>query len=363
MGKQAVVAANGKGLQLDGQVVLNIHVGGLHVDRLFLVARDLTQECLLGADFLCANGCAIDFDATSMSAGGEVVILQFNQLGPLVCNAAVMESISIPANCEFQLVATLMVVGKMYRNSKCRDLGPISWSVMVWQVAHSVAINRDGAIPVQMLNPGNTSITLHKVHVRKTGMGPEIIESLTMGAEGLSDIELEQLRMLLYQFSSIISTSDSDIGRTRLVQHHIDTQGANPVKQPPQRLPFHRREEVKRMLNDMLAQGVIESATGPWSSPVVLVQKKDGSTRFCVDFRQLNSLTKKDAHPLLRVDDTLDSLSSAQWFSTIDLASGYWQMKVVEEDKEKQHSLPRLVCFSSAQCLLGYAMHPVPSNA
>ena len=76
------------------------------------------------------------------------------------------------------------------------------------------------------------------------------------------------------------------------------------------------------MLNDMLAQGVIEPATGPWSSPVVLVQKKDGSTRFCVDFRQLNSLTKIDAHPLPRVDDTLDSLSGAQWFSTIDLASG-----------------------------------------
>ena len=99
------------------------------------------------------------------------------------------------------------------------------------------------------------------MHVRKTGMGPEIIESLTMGAEGLSDIELEQLRMLLYQFSSIISTSDSDIGRSRLVQHHIDIQGANPVKQPPRRLPFHPREEVIRMLNDMLAQGVIESAT------------------------------------------------------------------------------------------------------
>eukprot|EP00731_Ephydatia_muelleri_P013152 Em0007g462a len=342
---QAVVAANGKGLQLDGQVVLNIHVGGLHVDQLFLVARDLTQECLLGADFLCANGCAIDFDARSMSAGGEVVILQFNQLGPLVCDAVVMESISIPANCEFQLVATLMVDGKM-----CR------------RMAHSMAINRDGAIPVQMLNPGNSSITLHNgeklgrfvplegpygVHVVEASqgrisacekdreVGPEIIESLIMGVEGLSDIELEQLRMLLCQLSSIISTSDSDIGRTRLVQHHIDTQGANPVKQPPRRLPFHRREEVKRMLNDMLAQGVIEPATGPWSSPVVLVQKKDGSTRFCVDFHQLNSLTKKDAHPLPRVDDTLDSLSGAQWFCTIDLASGYWQVEVAEEDKEK----------------------------
>ena len=103
--------------------------------------------------------------------------------------------------------------------------------------------------------------------------------------------------MLLCQFSSIISTSDLDIGRTCPVQHRIDTQSANPVKQPPRRLPFHRREEIKRILNDMLAQGVIEPATGPWPSPVVLLQKKDGSTRFCVDFHQLNSLTKKDAHP------------------------------------------------------------------
>ena len=72
------------------------------------------------------------------------------------------------------------------------------------------------------------------------------------------------------------------------------------------------------MLNDMFAQRVIEPATGPWSSPVVPVQKKDGSTRFCVDFRKMNSLTKQDAHPLPQVDDTLDSLSGAQWLSTID---------------------------------------------
>ena len=84
-----------------------------------------------------------------------------------------------------------------------------------------------------------------------------------------------------------------------------------------------------------------------------------------MDFRQLNSLTKDDTHPLLWVDDTLDSLSVAQCFSTIDLASGYWQVEVAvaEKIKRKQHSLPHLVCFSSAQCLLGYAMHPVPSKA
>ena len=150
---QAVVAANGKGLQLDGQVVLNIHVGGggggLHVDQLLLAARDLTQECLLGADFLCANGCAIDFDARSMSAGGEVVILQFNQLGRWsVMLHVIMESISIPANCEL-LVAILMVDGKMCRNSNVGVLEPQPNFMERHAVAHSVAINRDASANVE----------------------------------------------------------------------------------------------------------------------------------------------------------------------------------------------------------------------
>ena len=89
------------------------------------------------------------------------------------------------------------------------------------------------------------------------------------------------------------------------------------------------------MLDDMLSQGVIEPACGPWSSPIVLVSKKDGSSRFCVDFRKVNDLTIKDAHPIPRIDDTLDALSGSRWFSTLDLTSGYWQVEMEEADKEK----------------------------
>ncbi len=89
------------------------------------------------------------------------------------------------------------------------------------------------------------------------------------------------------------------------------------------------------MLDDMLKQGIIKQASGPWSSPVVLVPKKDGTTRFCVDYRRVNNLTKKDAHPLPRIDETLDALTGAKWFSTIDLVSGYWQVEVEPSDREK----------------------------
>ena len=85
----------------------------------------------------------------------------------------------------------------------------------------------------------------------------------------------------------------------------------------------------------MQRQGIIEPSDGPWSSPTVLVWKKDGSTRFCVDYRRLNDVTKKDCHPLPRIDTILDSLAGAQWFSTLDLKSGYWQVALEPADREK----------------------------
>ena len=101
------------------------------------------------------------------------------------------------------------------------------------------------------------------------------------------------------------------------------------------RLPVALKDVVDSQVETMLNQGVIQPSCSPWSSPVVMVQKKDGSWRFCIDFCRVNAVTQQDAYPLPRIDATLDSLAGSSLFTTLDLASGYWQVEVEPSDKEK----------------------------
>ena len=173
-----------------------------------------------------------------------------------------------------------------------------------------------------------------------------MIQRLMADIEGLSPEQTSKLHKMLVGYADVISQNDGDLGKTNLVKHRIDTQRANPIRQPVRRLPMQQKKEVQGMLHDMLHKGVIENSHSPWASPIVLVKKRDGSHRFCIDFRHVNAVTKKDAQPLPRIDDTLDVLAGSSWFTTLDLASGYWQVGVEEGDKEKLHLQHHLACFN-----------------
>ncbi|PIK54499.1 Retrovirus-related Pol polyprotein from transposon [Apostichopus japonicus] len=143
------------------------------------------------------------------------------------------------------------------------------------------------------------------------------------------------VRRLLLKHESIFAKCKEDLGRTDIVKHKIPTKEVAPIKQHARRLPLNKREDAANEVSDMLKRGVIEPSSSPWASPVVLVKKKDGSTRFCVDYRRLNDITTKDSYPIPRIDDSLDSLNGSTWFTTLDLASGYWQVEMDESDREK----------------------------
>ncbi|CAH8627089.1 unnamed protein product [Dicrocoelium dendriticum] len=146
---------------------------------------------------------------------------------------------------------------------------------------------------------------------------------------------LERLKEILRNHSEAFAWRPGDIGRTGVVKHSIDTGSARPIKSPPRRIPLHWQSELQLLIDEMLKKNVVRPSTSPWASPVVLVKKKDGGFRLCVDYRRLNEVTRKDAFPLPRIDDLFDALGGSAYFSTLDLASGYWQVEVEETDQAK----------------------------
>ncbi|CAK8692643.1 unnamed protein product [Clavelina lepadiformis] len=119
-----------------------------------------------------------------------------------------------------------------------------------------------------------------------------------------------------------------------ILRKHQDTGGASPSRQAPRRMGPQQKRKVEEIINDMQEGDLIRPSKSPWSSSIVLVKKKSGETRFCIDYRQVNAKTKKNSFPVPRIDDSLDELAGCEYFSTLDLKSGYWQIPMDEASRE-----------------------------
>ena len=154
---------------------------------------------------------------------------------------------------------------------------------------------------------------------------PETAEAINAlwlrSVAGLNVQQSRQLRLLLEEYGDIFVARDEDCRRTGLVQHAIDTGSARPIRLRPHRLALAKRQAAEDKVREMAAGGVIEPSSSPWAAPAVLVRKKDGSWRFCVDYRRLNKVTRKDSYPLPRIDNALDYIGGSSWFSSLDLCS------------------------------------------
>ena len=156
----------------------------------------------------------------------------------------------------------------------------------------------------------------------------------------LDDTELTadqkaEVHELLRKYSDVFAFSKSELGTATGIKHSIKLTDDRPFKDRPRRIPPAYYKEVREHIEEMLACGAIRRSKSPWSSNVVLARKHDGSLRLCLDFRRLNARTIQDAYHLPRIEDTLDKLAGAKWFSCLDLQAGYWQVEMQEEDKDK----------------------------
>ena len=163
-----------------------------------------------------------------------------------------------------------------------------------------------------------------------TSVEPEVV----MNRDGIK-VHNDWISKLKVTFPNVFSNAKHDIGQTQLITHDIDTGSNVPFKITPYRTPLCEKEIVAKEIDSMCKNKIIQPSFSPWASPYIMVNKKGNGKRFCLDFRKLNSLTVKDSYPLPRIDDCLDRLGNAKIFSTIDLASGYWQVPLTQRSKPK----------------------------
>jgi transposase InsO family protein len=209
-----------------------------------------------------------------------------------------------------------------------------------------VLLNKDCQVATAV--PGQVVESSENRVAAGTGELPEHLEELydaTIERENLEEVTRIGLRALLIKHQNLFAKNDTDLGRTTVVEHDILTGDSPPIRQPPRRPPIALQPELDKELDKMLDAGVVSPGQSPWASPVVLVRKKDGSIRFCIDYRRLNATTKFDAYPLPRVDETFETLAGAQWFTTLDLLSGYWQVGLTEAARQKSAFVTRRGLF------------------
>ena len=353
-----LVGANGSPLNIHGSARILLKLKGKTVPTDVVIVSPLTTEGIVGLDFLQKEKASIDLDKEQIYLPERNCTLPLHKPAPTSKDIAVKVrlegTIEVPAYSEIEVMACLEeptsgetwllenVVSKQTpiivaralvqptpTHVPVRLLNPMSESIIMYAGKEVATIER---VEYSLSVVNNITSSGRHVRTNQDDMLLKLVEEC--GAELKKD-EKEMFYLLLTSFSDVLASSTTDLGRTDKLQHSIHTGDAEPIRQPVRRISPHRREEVRTLLDEMLKNDVVEPSTSPWASPIVLVQKKDGSTRFCVDYQRVNSVTRKDAYPLPRIDATLDTLAGIQWFSTLDLLSGYWQVKVEEADRPK----------------------------
>lgn len=162
------------------------------------------------------------------------------------------------------------------------------------------------------------------------------------------------LKDLLDKNADVFSQHPMDYGHTTTVQHEIPLVDPRPFRLPYRKIPPSQWQDVRRLLIEMETAGVVRPSKSPYASPVVVVTKKDGSLRLCIDYRKLNSCSTRDAFPLPRIEEALEALGQAKYFSKVPLS------RLRNTTSTRPHSALPWVCLRPIECLLGCKMHPPP---
>ena len=378
--------ADGSGLLIYGVITLSCRVRTVQTRVTFKVAN-ITDDAILGMTFFKENRCSLLMDKGFLAIQDQLLPCT-NRCGAMLSNKVqVASTVVVPPGAEAQLVCRL-TSPPAANTGLVEHFSENDPKVVI--AATLTQLNQQGKFLVRCLNPRQTPITLRAGttlgtytpitsdqifqqpeettpvpnNQEETTPAPNHQEEKTPAPNKgkstktppahllalyeqacqncKSADQRQELVDLLVEYADVFSSDDTDVGQTSLVQHSIPVEpGTAPIRQPPRRLGVEKDQEVERQVEELVKKKLVVPADGAWSSPVVLVRKKDNNWRLCVDYRQLNAVTRKGAYPLPSIDDSLDALAGSVYFSTLDLLSGYWQVPMDEDAQEKSAFVTR----------------------
>lgn len=382
-----ITSADGSTIDSRGSCVLKIRLNKSRnfVPYEFVVIDSLSEDVILGEDFLRTYGATIDLNENTLILKRQYYDSKFDPTPKNLDQLTRCETLSenpeevakIDSPIErFYAIDSVTIRPNSIARVRVRMKGQTDQKELIMEPASALILKKDVTFPrclvtiskgessVFIENHTNANITIPRLmHIaggQDTGDETSVpvlaalsgkptppretftnVHKTTPDVSTCIDKRLKRderaaIENILRQFTTLFPKKNDPPRQTHLVTHRINTGTHTPIRcRYNKRYAPAEREIIASEVKKMLDHGIVRPSESPWSSPVVLVRKKDGSVRFCVDYRELNKITKRDSYPLPRVDDALDCLSGSKFFSTLDLKSGYHQCPVEESDREK----------------------------
>ena len=327
--------ADGSKVKIAGAAQMEVRIGD-RCESVEVYVAPLSDN-LLGINFLQKTGAVIDFRRLQLIINGEQIDCRTRNDRPLYSRLVTRSETRIPA--EHEMIIEVCTADS--RRGAVVDATSTVIPMKVMNLEPHEQVLKAGTVLARLIPLAEEDVVNAQsaTAIEQEGSEGEFPEHLRDLLEQctteLNSDERDFVIEMLIQYQDVFSKGEFDLGRTKLVKHSIDTRDARPIRQPLRRSSPEQRAEVQRQVTELLSKGLIQPSDSPWASPVVLVNKKDGTKRLCLDYRKLNDVSVKDAYPLPRIDDSLDSLGGAKYFSTLDLAAGYWQVEMDEDARQK----------------------------
>ncbi|CAG2212340.1 unnamed protein product [Mytilus edulis] len=335
---------NGNTIIAYGQSIMNLNFNGKQFPQTIIVC-DISPDAIIGQDFLLHYVNKIDYQRMVLQTSLTDIQCWVAGETQMVCRVEVKEETTIPANSRMFIPVDIPFCEKLSESCMIEPSVRLFDEKNIAILPAILQSSTENKV-VSLHNFNDTDVKIYpkmklgdcESYYEKNSTAvcctevsldenpgesnlPEYLKELwERSCIHLNENESTDFANLLKRYKNVFSKSSDDIGRTNLIQHEINTGNAVPIRQPPRRLPFGKRQIEKDEIQRMLKLGVIEPSTSSWSSPVVLIAKKggQGGTRFCVDFRGVNGLmTEKIAYPIPRIDDCLDALSTASFYGFV----------------------------------------------